>query len=501
MRMSTAGWLARMRHAGLAGSSSHGALRIAAVAVVVVGAGVTAGSAAAAGPQAVSLRLGYTCAFPSASRPVSTLITATFPAAGTAGQPIRPTGTGIAVTLPRAAIAGLARPNAAAVTLTASLRTKVTEGTRQATAIWRNLRSPAATIPRSGPLTLTATGPAPPMTVAAAGDVTVAASRLTLVFTARTATSQPIGTANSQANSQPASPASVRATCVPRAGQDTTLAGIAVAGPAPVKRAFASPGDNPAKCLPFPKNLRLNPRFPLPKPPPGSRAFHQPQPACAYSTGYTNARKLNEAALVGPGLADLRLGLVTYTKSTSKYFYLQQNAAGQLEFHGRPVLPPARATLLSFGFVPVSATLQISEIGSLNIALISCAPAKKTDKCPNPPPINEALFFGLVSLHISHVAVNGVPLNVGPHCQTATPFNLVLTGVPPAYNVSLIQGVLTGTVTIPPFKGCQDGTENLDPIFTATVSGPGNFVKVTQAPLCTPATGGGCPPVKPVPVH
>jgi len=289
----------------------------------------------------------------------------------------------------------------------------------------------------------------------------------------------------------------MRVACVPRAGQDTTLARIAVAGQAPARRPVSS-ADNPAKCLPFPKNLQLNPRFPLPKPPPGSVASHQSQPACAYSTGFTNARKLKEAALVGPGLVDLRLGLTTYTKFTSKYSFIQQDVPGQLEYHGLPVLPPARATLLGFGFVPVSATIQISEIGSLNLALISCAPEKN---CPNPPPKNVALFFGRVSLRISNVDVNGVPLNVGSHCQTATPFDLVLTGIPPAYNVSLIQGVLTGTVTVPTFSGCKNGTEDLDPIFDATVSGPGNFVKVTQAPLCTPQTGFGCPPAKPVPAH
>ena len=478
-----------MRHAALARPSARGAFRVVAVAVVIVAAGVSAGSPSAASQQAVSVRLGYTCTFPSASRPVSTLVTATFPAAGTAGQPIQPTGTGIAVTLPRAAVADLARPNAAAVTLTASLSTEVTEGTRQATVIWRDLRSPATAISRSGPLTLTVSGSAPPVT-AAAGEVTITAGGLSLLFTARTA------------NSRQAGPSSVQAACVPRAGQDTTLAGIAMIGSAPA-RAPASTADNPtadnpAKCLPFPSGLKLNPRFPLPKPPPGSRAFHQPQPACAYAAGFTNARKLNEAALVGPGLTDLELGLTTYTKFTSKYSYFQQNLAGQFEYHGQPVLPPARATLLAFGFVPVSATIQISEIGSLNLALVSCAPA---NKCPIPPPQNVALFFGLVSLRISNVDVNGVPLNVGAHCQTATPFNLELTGIPPAYNVGLIQGVLTGTVTVPPFSGCSDGTENLDPIFDATVSGPGNFVKVTQAPICTPTTGGGCPPAKPVPKH
>jgi len=291
--------------------------------------------------------------------------------------------------------------------------------------------------------------------------------------------------------------------CVPRAGQETTLAGITVAGPGSTAKsapagAPVTPSDNPAKCLPFPKNLQLNPRFPLPKPLPGSSVFHQPQVACAYSTGYTNARKLNQAALVGPGLTDLRLGLTTFAKFTPKYSFIQQEAAGQFEFHGQPVLPPARATLLAFGFVPVSATIQISEIGALNVALISCTPAKI---CPNPPPKSVALLFGLVSLRISDVDVNGVPLNVGTHCQTATPFDLILTGLPPAYNVSLIKGVLTGTVTIPPFKGCNDGTENLDPLFDATVSGPGNFVKVTQATLCSPQVGNGCPPAKPIPEH
>lgn len=488
MRMRTGGWPARMRRAALARRAPRGVVRVVAVALVIVAAGVSVGSAAA-GQQSVSLRLGYTCAFPSASWPVNTLVTATFPASGTAGQPVQPTGTGIAVTLPQAAVTDLARRNSAAMTLTASLNTKVTEGPRQSTVIWRGLSAPATAITRGGPLTLTASGSAPPVT-AAAGAVTVTAAGLSLLFTPRTA------------NTHLASTPSVQVACVPRAGQDTTLARITMAGSAqtraPASPARDRPADNPAKCLPFPSGLKLNPRFPLPKPPPGSNAAHQPQPACAYAAGFTNARKLNEAALVGPGLTNLKLGLTTYTKFTPKFSYFQQNVAGQFEYHGQAVLPPARATLLAFGFMPVSATIQISEIGSLNLALISCVPP---NNCPIPPPKSVALFFGRVSLRISNVDVNGVPLNVGSHCQTATPFNLVLTGIPPAYNVSLIQGVLTGTVTVPPFKGCNGGTENLDSIFDATVSGPGNFVQVTQAPVCTPKTGSGCPPAKPVPKH
>jgi hypothetical protein len=185
----------------------------------------------------------------------------------------------------------------------------------------------------------------------------------------------------------------------------------------------------------------------------------------------------------------LKLGVTTYSKTDAGYIYIQVRAAGQFEYHGLPELPPARATFQAFGFIPVSATIHISEIGSLNLALISCSPAPK---CPNHP-ANAAVLLGRVTLRLSNVEIGRVPVDAGPHCQSAAPFNLVLTGRPPAYNVPAIHGVLTGTVTIPPFKGCASG---LDPVFTALVSGPGNFDKVTQAPLCIPETDGGCPPVR-----
>lgn len=497
MRVRTAGRWRPSRLGRPDGSSPRGGLRVTVLAAIMIAAGMTAGSAAAVGQQTASLQLVYSCAFPSGSQPVSARITATLPAAGTAGKPIRPAGAGITITLPHAAAAALARPDAATVALTAALSTSLTEGSRSATITWRHFVSAPAAIPRTGSLTLTTTGSAASVTATAAGKVTVAVGGLSLLF------------AMHAANSSQASPPTMRVACVPRTGQDTTLGSIAVTGPARSRaagsapaRGPASPADNPAKCLPFPKNLRLNPRFPLPPPLPGSKVFHSPENGCAYATGFTNAQKLHEAALVGPGLADLEVGQTTYARFPTKgspITYIQIREPGQLEYHGLPVLPPARATLLGFGFMPVSATLQISEIGTLNADLISCSPVPK---CPIPPPKNVALFFARVSLNISDVAVNGVPLNVGSHCQTS-PFDLKLVGVPPAYNIALQYGVLTGTVTVPPFKGCTDGAENLDPIFTASVSGPGNFVKITQAPLCTPTVTGhpGCPPAKPKPVH
>lgn len=496
MRLRTAGRRPGTSRAVPSRPSSRGAFRVTAVAVVLVAAGLTAGSAPAvsqASEQPVSVRLGYSCAFRSGAIPVSAQVTATYPAAATVGQPIQPTRTRIAVTLPHAAVADLTRLHAAAVTLTAGLGTMVTEGTKSSTARWQSFRSPATEIPKSGPMTFTTTGTAPGTAGTASGEMTITAEGLALLFT------------DSAAKGSSARSSGLPVMCIPAAGERGTLASITVTraadSPGQIHRRSTQPATS-KYCPDFPKNLKPNPRFHLPPPPPNSNVIHSPQPACSYATGYTDAKKLNEAALVGPGLTDLEIGGTTYTKfpPAAPYEYIQIRVAGQLNYHGRPELPPARATLLAFGFMPVSATLEISEIGSLDAALISCTPVKKSAQCPTNPE-NEALFFGRVMLRISNVDINGVPLNVGSHCQTATPFNLVLLGVPPSYNISAVHGILTGSVTIPAFSGCANHTDNLDPVFDATVSGPGNFAKINQAPPCYTLTNQGCPPRKARPKH
>jgi hypothetical protein len=486
MRMRSTGRQLRVPPAGPARAPSPGVCRVVAAAVAVAAIGVTAGSAAAVGQQASSLTIGYSCAFPSASRPASARVSATFPVTATAGHPVRPTGTGITITLPHAAVTELARMHWASVAMTAGLATKITDDAKPATDLWRDFRSPAATVPASGALTLTASGTGAPVTFTTPGQATVAAAGLSLLLRGHAA------------GRRAADASSLQAVCVPGTGQHTLLATIAVTGSAPARATGRA--AKLKHCVPFIATPKLNPRLPLPRPLPGATPHPFPEEACANSTGFTDARRLHEAALIGPGLVDLVLGIPTYLKSIPPYEYIYQKAAGRFEYHGRPELPPAHATLLAFGFMPVSATIQISEIGPVNVGLISCGNGTKK-LCPNPL-LNRALFLGIVSLRIYDVSVNGVPLNLGPHCQTATPFELELTGVPPSYDISAIHGVLTGTVTIPSFSGCTDGTDNLDPIFNATVSGPGNFAKVTQAKPCFRSPPGPvCPPRKPTPRH
>ena len=262
----------------------------------------------------------------------------------------------------------------------------------------------------------------------------------------------------------------------------------------------------PAFCPPFPVNtgFPFNPRFPFPTPPPGSTVTFPEPPiqGCAFIKGFSDVRKLGEAAQVGPGFGDIQVGKRLVTSQKSNYF--ETDSSGELYY--KPCLgsaprckaisglPPVHGTFLSFGFMPTEATLQITQSGTLNVVSVGTLH-------------NGVLTFSkiqsLASIRVEQVRVNGALLNVGPHCRTVRPFPLSLTGKPP-YSLNF-GGVLSGTINVPPFTGCGVG-ENLDPIFNASVSGPGNIVKLNQGSLCTdwPVTGAfpsGCPATVPKPVH
>jgi hypothetical protein len=64
---------------------------------------------------------------------------------------------------------------------------------------------------------------------------------------------------------------------------------------------------------------------------------------------------------------------------------------------------------------------------------------------------------------------------------------------------------VTGTIDIPSFTGCGVG-EDLNPIFTASISGPHNASLLTQGPVCFILGGGICNaktglPSVPTPLH
>ena len=98
-----------------------------------------------------------------------------------------------------------------------------------------------------------------------------------------------------------------------------------------------------------------------------------------------------------------------------------------------------------------------------------------------------------MNITLSDVTVDRVPVDVGPDCQTGTPAHLHLIApagyypqnVPPSElkgKPGEFQplggggpgGYLQGTADIPAFSGCHNGADDLDPLLTAMISGPGN---------------------------
>ena len=182
--------------------------------------------------------------------------------------------------------------------------------------------------------------------------------------------------------------------------------------------------------------------------------------------------------------------------------------------------PPVTVRTVAFGAIPVEATVQISQLRdaeNLPVPLLSegaidtywaHAGAKGGQSCGADYQGREgylnhdATTTGKVNVRVSDLSIDGVRLDIGPHCGTVEPAEISMIGkgywskdpdpvgpLPPAadtpYYAVPTGGLLDGTIDIPAFTGCLVGTEDVSPLLTTSVSGPGN---PTTARLYTTAT-------------
>lgn len=462
-------------------SSRWLSLASAVVLVVGVAAGTTGvlAEAAPAGLRPAQIRLTYTCQFPSGPQPATATVAAAFPAAVMAGQQVRPASAQVTASLPPAAAQDVAHTGAATAGGSEQLTMAVTSAGKSAASAWPGQMPSPVSVPASGPLVVTATGPVPAASTGKPGILTFTVAGLDLLLTLRTA------------DGSPADPPAMSVPCTLRPGQDARLASVSV------RAATSSPSPS-ATANAAPKHRRPSPK--------GCGKIKQRKngvQSCAYVTGYSDVRKLGEAALLQParpkrpGLLNVDFAETTKITHSRKGVEIVATSAAKLYYHGRAQLPPVKATFLAFRFVPATAMMQLTELTPIRIRSIS------EDFSP----------FGVVvtsrtkvSLRLYNVKVNGQPLNVGAHCEAVRPLSLTLIGRgkllprPHGYTVPT-GGPLSGEVLIPPFHHCGVG-ENLNPIFNGTVSGPRNFVIVTQGKLCMPtqpASESVCPPPIPKP--
>ncbi|GGS41881.1 DUF6801 domain-containing protein [Streptomyces griseoviridis] len=487
------------------------ARRAAVAAFVVLAATVplTAGAAGAAGTQAVDAALPYVCALPSGEQPATVRISATLPDRAVAGEPVRPADVTTTVELPEQAVTDLTALGAAGVRAATRLAVGVAQGEAAAEAVWRGDTEPVP-LPPSGPLTLAATGDVPTVTGRGTHDLTFTAGSLT------------VDLAPSTADGGATDPASLTVPCrladeAPDGGRLATVP-LGTDGSGGTESPSGSPSGEPsASGTPGQPGggdpERQGERAPkVAEPLPGGGTAERAAPTCkydakypagpmslnAYITGYANVNKLDGAALIPPFCTLITQGepqfefLPDFSGAT-----ITQHSTADLWYQQRKRTPPFQATFLSFDFTPTKATMVLEQTGPMTIDSNGFTDFAFTS--------TDTYVRAPITLRVTALEVNGTPLDVGTECRTRTSLaspepepekypgdHLILhgrgeqnIGEPATGYLLLSGGPLTGEVTIPAFTGCgtADG-ENLDRLLTASVSGPGNYVKQIQGQAC-----------------
>lgn len=480
--------------------------RSGAVLAAVLMAGMIPGAQASAGDRDVHIDVKYGCDFPSGNRPVSVRVSATVPEGGEVDKPVQLRDVSTELTLPEAGLPDLAGLGAAGVEAETKLTMGVAQGDHTAETVWTGATGDPVAVPDTGEFTLTASGDVPYVTAGSSGDLTFTAGKLTALLTSPE-TGDPAAGSESESGPGPGSepePESepVTLTCAPEPDQGLELGTVRIAGdprwpspePTGTKEDKASGDGGTSRDEATPKVGD-----------PARRTLQDGKaPACvgdqddqfslnAYVTGYANVAKLKAATLFPVACTQIEQG-ATVIKIQDGLVHLFQDSTAILDYQGKPKLPPATGTFLTFGFMPTTATLEMTQI----------PPADGPDGKPLPNIHSDLTVLGngnskgtttidlQLQLRLYDVKVNGVGLDVGANCRTERPFTLPLRGemvqkesVQTGYTLTT-GGVLTGQVTLPPFSGCGVG-EDLDDIFTASISGVPGAVKQVQAPPCAAA--------------
>jgi hypothetical protein len=242
--------------------------------------------------------------------------------------------------------------------------------------------------------------------------------------------------------------------------------------------------------------------------------YSNPDSGSAYAAGYADVSKLGGAAVLGlpdgafssttsPGDEVFYAQAVPGPPGPSGDFYYCILGKLHLDYRGQPEFPPSTATFMAYGFVPVTGTVHITQVpGGPPLTVVEYRNRSDPSSDQNQTQPSTDVITAEVSVRLSDVKADGVPLDVGPDCHTIRPLSspdpvadpennlVVLTGgsapgepTPRIMGLVGSGGAVAGTATIPPFTGCgADG--NLDPLIDAAVSGPGNYMKMMLSATC-----------------
>lgn len=475
-----------------------------AVGVVALLAGLMPGTGVASDTYRVDADIGYTCAFTSGAKQVAVNVSAELPTSSAVGTAVRPEQVRLGVTLPHTALAELPPDVTSRISGSARLATAVTQNGTPTDVMWEGFAVEEVTAAPDQDVVIEATGEVPTVTPRSAGDMVFTAGTLDLDLVLRPddgATAAPVVVSLSCAVDPDQQPELGTVTVPASAGQAPDPR-ITPEGPGqrePAVQERGTPASDPVTAgagdydPPVPADCTLI-YGPVETP---ARGAH------GYMAGYSNVNKQKAAmAFNDPGHLLLQLNSATaaYMCPGGKSLtWLKSEAT--LDYNGKPQMPPATSTFLTFGFMPTTATLELELTEPARIDTLAEGPDPVTRRRPETTTSTQEM-----NLRLYDVKVNGTPLDVGPACRTVRPMKLVLTGkgstgrnpATEGYTVKT-GGALTGSADIPAFTGCGV-TEDLDNVFTAAVSGNGNFTKMMQGALCVDEVPLNCPePPRPRP--
>ena len=155
-------------------------------------------------------------------------------------------------------------------------------------------------------------------------------------------------------------------------------------------------------------------------------------------SGSTTISKLNTTIAVGPGTLVSTLDTTTSTLT------------------GTLTLPPATGSFKILG-IPVTATTEFVQSGTATGTLKN----------------GVVTTTAQVTVKLTSLKAAGIPIPLGPRCETSTPASITLTSQA-GFNV-LNGGNLAGTYTIPSFSHCGLATF----LINLTIPGAGNTITLT----------------------
>ncbi|MFE3170948.1 DUF6801 domain-containing protein [Amycolatopsis sp. NPDC059090] len=415
------------------------------------------------GEQQASADVALDCPFaaPAGPQRITLKTTATLPATATVGSAVKFRSLTASFTLPRTVATQLAPAPATSLRGGLTLDLTAHQGDKS-TAIPAPFTIAPTPLPENGDIQFTATADLPDQAITVPGEVTfdVGAPAIAL---------KPVPEATSETTP-------VRCTLAPN--QKTTLASILVA-PAPAKPSTGNPDT----------------------PPPAAR---RDEAAPQDSGGFTIVTPLNLVQIVANS-SIYRVGATVTSKPTGLLngvwtIVLDDNGIQHdpSTITGSVGFKPVTATFLGFGFVPVSATVEFLPADYHNAKLIEL-----NAQLSAPPGDTILTTHVKVMARMSNATVNGVPLDLGPDCVSASPISLNLFG---PYNA--LQGGTVGTdpnapdpdyrgFTLPPFVHCGVA-EPLNALLTGMASTTTNInqAKVVAVNFgeCTKPNHTQCPP-------